>query len=235
MNVVKIQFLQSSDQSTLTASGPGLHAPRVVRAARTPKQSYHHGDLRRALLDAALALITEGGAHALTLREVARRVGVTQAAPYHHFADKEAILAAVAEEGFVGLYDAMIAARDASSSKPAARLRAMGLGYVRFAVAHPAHFRVMFTSMCDVPSYPSLHAAADRAFAALLEAITAAQKAGVVRRGDAAELSLLAWSTMHGLSMLWIEGAAHGPAGAELSIDKLADAATDMLVRGLGK
>ncbi|MFT3776344.1 MAG: TetR/AcrR family transcriptional regulator [Minicystis sp.] len=212
-----------------------LHAPRMVRATQRPKRSYHHGDLRRALLDAAIGILTKEGVHALTLREVARRVGVSQAAPYHHFADKEAILAAVAEEGFVELNQAMVEARDAAGAKPTARLRAMGCGYVRFAVAHPAHFRVMFVQMCDVPKHPSLQVAADRAFETLLESITAGQKAGIVRRGDPIELSVLAWSTVHGLSMLWIEGAIHDPTDFPRSIDDLAEAAADMLVRGLGK
>ena len=202
----------------------------MPRAPR--KKSYHHGDLRRALLDAALALLEKSGVEALTLREVARRVGVTSGAPYHHFADKEAIVAAVAEEGFVELSEAMLAARDAAA--PASRLGAMGRSYVRFAVAHPAHFRVMFGKMVDVPRYPALHAAADRAFATLLDSIVAAQGAGLVRPGNPTELALLAWSTVHGLSMLWIEGAVHGPGCEDVTIDTLADAATAMLVRGLG-
>lgn len=207
----------------------------MPRVSRSPKRSYHHGDLRRALLDAAVEILAEDGAHVLTLREVARRVGVTQAAPYHHFADKEAILAALAEEGFVKLYDAMASARDAAGSKPAARLQAMGKGYVDFAVKHPAHFRIMFVRLVDIPRYPSLHVAADRAFTALLEGIVLAQKAGVVRRGNPAELALLAWSTMHGLAMLWIECAAQGPAGPDVSIEALAEGAADMLVRGLAR
>jgi len=207
----------------------------LPRKPRIPKHGYHHGDLRRALLDAALAVLVEDGPHALTMREVARRVGVTQAAPYHHFADKEAILAAVAEEGFTKLYESMIEARTAAGTKPAARLRAMGAGYVRFAVQHPAHFRVMFVKIVDMTQYPSLHACADRSFTALLEATLEGQKAGLVRKGDAAELALLMWSAVHGLATLWISGAAVRPAGPVLTIESLTDAATEMLVRGLGR
>jgi AcrR family transcriptional regulator len=202
----------------------------MPRASR--KKSYHHGDLRRALLDAALAIVDKSGAQALTLREVARKVGVTPGAPYHHFADKEAIIAAVAEEGFVELLAAMVAARDAA--EPAGRLAAMGKSYVRFAVAHPAHFRVMFGKMVDVPLYPALHEAADRAFATLVESIVTAQAAGLIRPGDPMELSMLAWSTVHGLSMLWIEGAVNGPHCESMTIDGLAEAAVAMLVRGIG-
>jgi AcrR family transcriptional regulator len=202
---------------------------------RAPKRTYHHGDLRRALLDAALGILAHQGPHALTLREVAKKVGVTPPAMYHHFGDKEALLAAVAEEGFVELYEAMAGARDAAGPKPAARLRALGKSYVHFAVARPAHFRVMFEKLLDYSAYPSLHAAADRTFATLLESIGAGQEAGVVRRGDPAELALLAWSTVHGLAMLWVGCALQGPAGDAFTVDQLADAATEMLVRGIGR
>lgn len=231
---VKINF---NSVQILPLDGPGaaVHPRLVPRAPRSPKRSYHHGDLRRALLDAAIQILHEDGAHVLTLREVARRVGVTQAAPYHHFADKEALLAALAEEGFVKLYEAMASARDAAEDKPAPRLREMGKGYVAFATQHPAHFRIMFVRLVDIPRFPSLHLAADRAFTTLLDGIVAAQKACVVRRGNPNELALLAWSTMHGLSMLWIERAAQGPAGPDVSIEALAQSAADMLIRGLAR
>lgn len=205
----------------------------MPRVKKPTKHAYHHGDLRRALLDAGLQILAEEGAHALTLREVARRVGVTQAAPYHHFADKEALLAALAEEGFVGLLQAMERARDAAGKKAAARLRAMGEAYVHFAVAHAAHFQIMFVHLVDIPKYPSLHEAADRAFHSLLDGILAGQAAGVVRAGDPYELSVLAWSTVHGLAMLWIEGAIPGPHGPGVTMERLASAGSEMLLKGL--
>lgn len=202
----------------------------MPRGAST-KSAYHHGDLRRAILDAALAILEKEGAEALTLREVARRLGVTSAAPYHHFADKEAILAAVAEEGFIELVAAM--EPPPSAKKPIAKLRAQGMGYVRFAAAHPAHYRVMFGRLVDIPKYPSLHVAADKAFNALLGSIVAAQAAKAIRAGDPTEHALVAWSTVHGLAMLWIDCALGGPSGAPRSIEDLAAAASEMLVRGL--
>ena len=205
----------------------------MPRAKKPLKHAYHHGDLRRALLDAGLAILADGGAHALTLREVARRAGVTQAAPYHHFADKEVLLAALAEEGFVVLTQAMVLARDAAGKKASARLRAMGESYVHFAVSHAAHFQIMFGHLVDIPRYPSLHEAADRAFHSLVEGILAGQAAGVVRAGDPSELSVLAWSTVHGLAMLWIEGAIPGPGKPDVTIDYLAKAASEMLLKGL--
>jgi hypothetical protein len=88
--------------------------------------------------------------------------------------------------------------------------------------------------MVDVPLYPALHEAAERAFATLVENIVTAQAAGLVRPGDPMELAVLAWSTVHGVSMLWIEGAVKGPGCENLTIDGLAEAAVAMLVRGIG-
>src|SRR5205809_439421 len=108
------------------------------------RASYHHGDLRRTLIDASLALVEEEGIGALSLREVARKAGVTHNAPYHHFPDRGALLAAIAEEGFGRLAQETAAARAAVPDDPLARLTACGQAYVRFAIASPAHFRVMF-------------------------------------------------------------------------------------------
>ena len=108
------------------------------------KQPYHHGDLRRALLDATLALAGERGAAGVTLREVARVAGVSQTAPYRHFPDKLAMLAAASEEGFALLNAALRAALKASKSDPHAELLTLGASYVRFALDHAAHFRLMF-------------------------------------------------------------------------------------------
>src|SRR5262245_54976951 len=98
--------------------------------------------LQRQILDASIDLLRTGGVGALSMREVARRAGVSHQAPYHHFADREAILAAIAEEGFSGLADALHRAREGATTT-AERLKASGLAYVEFALSHPAHYRVM--------------------------------------------------------------------------------------------
>jgi len=181
--------------------------PPRAGAPRGKRGRYHHGDLRRALLDAALAVLTEADARALTLREVARRAGVTHAAPYRHFTDKEALLAAVAEEGFRTLTDVMREEMGRASDDPVERLEALGVGYVRFALAHPAHFEVMF--------HPELHyeretctlqEAADTTFGLLLSSVQAAQAAGKLRGDQPLPFALLCWSTVHGLATLLVHG-----------------------------
>src|SRR6266852_2916030 len=132
-----------------------LDSQRRARRSRRPNR-YHHGDLPRALLDAALHIVETQGTQALTLRAAARLAGVSQTAPYRHFANKEAILAAVAEEGFRSLMAAMAHAAVLADS-PLQRLRAVGLAYVTFATHHSSHFRVMFgREMADRSASTSL-------------------------------------------------------------------------------
>lgn len=207
----------------------------MPRSKPAAKRAYHHGDLRAALIGAAVQILEKEGEAALTLREVARRVGVSAAAPYHHFADKHAILAAVGEEGFGHLADAMEEARATSGPKHRDILRAIGVAYVRFAVRHPSHFRVMFSGILAVKECGSLHAAAQRAFGLLLGAIVTAQNAGVLIDGNPARLAIYSWSMVHGLAMLYLNGAAEGPAGPLGTIDELAAGASEAIARGLEK
>jgi AcrR family transcriptional regulator len=170
------------------------------------RRPYHHGNLRVALVDAALELVDREGVEALTLRAVARAAGVSPAAPYRHFTDKRALLAAVAEEGFRLLASALRGAGDAGAD-PRARFGARGNAYVAFATRHPSHFRVMFgRELADRSGYPGLQDAAQSAFDALVEGVRDAQKAGAMREADPRELGLTAWAAMHGLAMLFLDG-----------------------------
>jgi AcrR family transcriptional regulator len=196
---------------------------------------YHHGDLRRALVEAALALVRERGADGFTLREAARRVGVSQTAPYRHFETKEALLAAVAESGFSGLLETLEALPEAASPDPRVRLRAQGLAAFRYYLADPARFRVMFGRASAQPErYPSLAAAWGRVNALLLESLTGCQREGVVREGDPLELGLVTAAVTHGLAALAIEGHL-GPAlpSDPASVETLYRRAHAVLYRGL--
>lgn len=187
--------------------GSGRKKSKAKAAQAQPPGRYHHGDLHRALIDAALDLIEREGAQALTLRAAARLAGVSQAAPYRHFPDKDALLAAVAEDGLRALATWMREATAAHGGDSPRRLQALGVAYVKFAVAHTAHFRVMFTAVAkEMDAYPSLAEASDAVFALLLDAIQQGQQGGAVRMGSPKELALAAWSIVHGLAELEIGG-----------------------------
>jgi AcrR family transcriptional regulator len=166
-----------------------------------------HEDLRRVVLDASLALVTEDGVAALSMREVARRAGVTHGAPYHHFADRGAILAALAVEGFEVLTTCMSEAVARAGTQPRAQLEASGRAYFAFAVEHPAYFRVMFRpELFDPGEHPEVDAASARAFAVLVGIVSTGQRVGGLAQGDVLSLVLTAWSTAHGLAALWVDG-----------------------------
>ncbi|MEZ4380057.1 MAG: TetR/AcrR family transcriptional regulator [Nannocystaceae bacterium] len=164
------------------------------------KRSYHHGDLRAALIDAAIELIAERGLHGLSLRECARRADVSHAAPYRHFADKNALLFALARRGFERLAAAGVAAM-AGVDDPRDRLDAYGVAYVRFAVDNPVLFRVMFTAEIAAPEG---EVAGDEAgaFDLLVDSAAALLDPGA----DPRDAAVAAWSLPHGLAMLVLDG-----------------------------
>ncbi len=212
------------------AGKPGKKRRRPGPARR---DAYHHGNLRRAMIDAALEIVGTEGAQALTLRAAARRAGVSQAAPYRHFADKEALLAAVAEEGFRAMTEAMRRDTGGHPGDALGRFRALGLGYAGFARDHPSHFRVMFgREIADRSAHPSLREAAQETFRLLVDAIADCQRAGLVRGEDPEELALSAWSMVHGFSALLIDGQLTGV--QPRTADELAQIVTRDLFLGLG-
>ncbi|MEM8643075.1 MAG: TetR/AcrR family transcriptional regulator [Cyanobacteria bacterium P01_G01_bin.54] len=196
-------------------------------------KSYHHGELRPALINAAIALITEKqDTKTISLREVARRVGVSQAAPYRHFADKEALLAAVAEQGFQILTQELEASIAKVAPNPLEQLQASGIAYVQFAIAHPAHYRVMFSALRPGnPNYPELNQAGNAAFGVMVTAIAQGQAQGNTKPGEPRSLAIVAWSLVHGLAMLLIEGQLTLPTEAEQA--NLIALVTRSLVYGL--
>jgi len=170
-----------------------------------PSTSYHHGDLRRALIETALAMVTEEGAWNFTLREVARRAGVSHAAPYNHFEDKSALLAEVAALGFQSLREAMEAAAREHPRSARQALTGVGAAYVRFGVEQPAHFRLMFGAELAEKEYPALREANDATFGVLTGVLERGQASGQVRRGLVLDQALTAWSLVHGLTTLLID------------------------------
>jgi AcrR family transcriptional regulator len=180
------------------------------------KRSYHHGDLRRALLEASLELIEENGLEALSLREVARRAGVSPGAPYHHFESREALLAALALDGFTRLEEVMTRARDGAAEGDAIeRFSAIGEAYVRFALSHPAHFRLMFRrSVVPNGVLPST-GSPGKAFQVLLDIVGELIGRDAVRAHiDRSTMVLLAWSIVHGAAELLLDGPLAAPHAA---------------------
>src|SRR5271155_2062488 len=173
-----------------------------MRAKR--KTDYHHGRLRRALIETAVKTIALHGVDALSLRELAARAGGSPGAPYHHFPNRSELLASIAEEGFARLEAQLVAARDAAPDNASARLEALGLAYVTFAVSSLGYFRVMFHggSTSSAPTAAGL-----RTFNILRAAVVACQQAGHAPSGDATGLVLVAWSTVHGFATLWVDRA----------------------------
>ncbi|MFZ5571843.1 MAG: TetR/AcrR family transcriptional regulator [Thermodesulfobacteriota bacterium] len=168
--------------------------------------TYHHGNLQNTLIQATLELIGKKGVEAFTIREVARRAGVSHAAPYRHFKDKDTLLAAVAKEGFDTMVRHM---RDRIAECPEDRLRQFqncGIAYIEFAIRHPAHYRVMFgPAKSRSRETEAVRESAAAAFQTLLDCIAACQAAGLVRSGELPDMALSAWSLVHGFAMLCID------------------------------
>ena len=167
-----------------------------------PAPSEQHGDVRRLVLDAAIAIIELEGAESLSMREVARRAGVSHQAPYHYFSDRSGIFAAISEEGFTGLAQAL---RDVHETEmPAAK--AGFIAYLNFSRQHVGHFRVMFRNdICGVTTHPLTQTAADSAFEELrlmVSRITGPE----IDPNKAFAFAAMLWSLSHGLATLVIDG-----------------------------
>jgi len=171
------------------------------------KQTYHHGDLRAALLQEAAQMLAEGGMESVTMRELGHRVGVSRSAPYRHFANKQALLVAVAAEGFERLRAELHAINVPEEGDELARFQQMGIVYIRFAIEHPAHYRLMYgKEALKRDQYPELDAAANATFYELVDIIKMYQVSGHIKPENAEALTYIAWSTVHGLASLLIDG-----------------------------
>lgn len=184
--------------------------PRAKAVRRKRTGDYHHGDLRRALLDAALRVIEEEGLAAMTTRALARRLGVSHAAPAHHFQDREALLVELATEGFRAFADDLEAAAAAAPPDPQARLGTIARAYVRFAIEHPAYVRVMFGGSLrdELERPPALDRESERAYRVLIDTAAAAAAGAGAPGGSVHDLAFGSWSLVHGMATLWIDGPA---------------------------
>lgn len=171
---------------------------------KDPSSNYHHGDLRNALVRAGVEILSREGAQKLSLREAARNAGVSQAAPYRHFQNKEALLAAIAQEGFTLLESRVRSVAESYRGRLSEQLYQVALSYLKLSMEHGDHFNLMF---CSVPClHPEKHTelklSAQKLFEELVRVIERCQEARVVRAGDSKLLALIAWSSFHGLTSL---------------------------------
>ena len=201
----------------------------IEESAAAAGRPYHHGDLRAALVESAIRILREQGPEGLTLRGVARAAGVSQAAPYRHFADRRALVAAVAERGFEHMGATMMAAMQQNGGK--AGLRGVARAYVRFGVDHPAEYRIMFgPELARTDDLPSLRETSRGVLAGVQRAIEGLQAAGVIGPGDAASIAVVTWSMLHGLVMLHLDGQTDS---LDRNIDQLVEQSTELMMWGM--
>jgi len=175
--------------------------------ARPDRKSYHHGNLREALIDAALDMIAARGPNGFTLAEVARAVGVSGAAPYRHFRDRNALIGEIARQGFDRFAADLRAAWDEGRPNPRTGIENYARAYLNFARFAPAFYAAMFEPGFPLEDDPALLAASERAFAVLRQAADAATRAlPAATRPPALMVALHIWSMAHGVASLFIEG-----------------------------
>lgn len=164
--------------------------------------NYHHGDLKNALIQAGIDILSKQGIQALSLRSVAKHTGVSHAAPYAHFADKQALIAAIAAEGYAKLYDKLTIAQ-ASSDDPLHRLFLMADAYLQFALDEPDHFKITFAGVVEAEkNYPEYVEQSQRCFALVVGLVADCQQAGLLRAGDSLLIAISIWSGIHGFAQL---------------------------------
>ncbi|MET0605050.1 MAG: TetR/AcrR family transcriptional regulator [Beijerinckiaceae bacterium] len=198
------------------------------------KRGYHHGNLREALVAAALDLISTKGPAGFTFAEAARQAGVSPAAPYRHFRDRDTLIADVARRGFELFYEALAGAWDDGKPEPLAALMRLGRAYLSFARAEPAYYAAMFEAGVAIGDHPESRDASDRAFGVLrnaCEAVSAAMPAA--RRPPALMMALHIWSLSHGVASLFARGdGARRP--LPMPAEDLLDAGVLIYLDGLG-
>jgi AcrR family transcriptional regulator len=171
------------------------------------KKTYHHGDLKNALIKAGVEILAKDGVSGLSLRKVAGRAGVSHAAPYSHFADKQALIAAISTEGFRQLHERVSGVAEEYKTKPSMQLVEVAWTYVQFAMNDRDRFKVMFSGVLEKEKeYPEFVAESQRNFQLVKMIVEANQAAGVLRSGPSDLMALSAWGIIHGFIMLLLEG-----------------------------
>lgn len=198
------------------------------------RRGYHHGDLREALIEAALELIAEKGPVGFTVAEAARSAGVSPAAPYRHFRDRDELIADVARRGFVRFEAELDQAWNGGLPDPITAFNRVGKAYLAFARSEPAYYSAMFEAGLPLAAYPQLIEAGERAFAVLRRAAEVlAARLPAAQRPPALMMGLHVWSLSHGIASLFARGDA-ARRKLPMSAEDLLEAAVLIYLRGLG-
>ncbi|QDL55721.1 TetR/AcrR family transcriptional regulator [Rhodoferax aquaticus] len=201
--------------------------------AETPR-SYHHGDLRNALQQSALVLLRDKGLEGLSLREISKVAGVSHAAAYRHYADKQALLADLSIVGFEQLTQMVEHALASTLGGPLAQLLATGRAYVVFGARQPQLLQLMFSNAIpDWQAFPELASVGQALTQSLQHTIAQGQQCGEIRAGDLASLSMAAWSMVHGLAMLLAGKRIPGALPDEAYVQQAAEQCVNVLAKGL--
>ncbi len=170
------------------------------------KKTYHHGDLKNALIKAGADILSKEGVSALSLRKVAQKAGVSHAAPYAHFADKQALIAAISTEGYKQLYEKIAQAAEQYRSDPLRRLVEASWAYVQFALDEPDQFKVTLSGMIEKEQeYPAFVETAKQNFGLVVEVVEQCQQAGILRQGASDLAAVGVWALIHGFVTLLME------------------------------
>jgi AcrR family transcriptional regulator len=172
-----------------------------------PRKPYHHGDLKNALIQAGVAILSKEGMQGLSLRKVAQRAGVSHNAPYSHFPDKQSLIAAISTEGFQQLYDELDAAMAAHPNNPKEQLVQGARAYVQFAMNNIDTFKIMFAGVLEKEKkYPAYVEISQKTFQRVVEVVRTCQEAGVLRATPPEIMAVSLWGQIHGIVSLMLEG-----------------------------
>jgi AcrR family transcriptional regulator len=172
----------------------------------TKKDSYHHGDLKNALIQAGIEILSKEGVNALSLRKVARKAGVSHAAPYAHFADKQALVAAISTEGYNKLYESVYHAVQRHQGDPLRQFVEAAWAYVEFALTDPDHFKITLSGVVEKEKdYPAFVEISRKSFRLVVELVEAGQRAGILNAGPPDLVAASVWGLVHGFASLILE------------------------------